>query len=83
VEPVLPSSPKILLNIALAVVVGLMLGVALVYLLEATDRRVRSRLEFEAYVPIPMLGELNAWRTERGGRLIEAPGSVRMLPRPA
>ena len=84
VAPILPSSPKILLNIGLAAAVGLMLAVALIYLLEATDRRVRSRLEFETYVPFPMLGELNAWRAEQRGRLIEAPaGSARMLPRPA
>lgn len=83
VAPILPSSPRIFLNIGLAAIVGLMLAVALIYLLEATDRRVRSRTEFEAYVPFPMLGELNAWRAERG-RLIEAPaGSGRLLPRPA
>jgi succinoglycan biosynthesis transport protein ExoP len=83
VEPILPSSPKILLNIGLALAIGMMLAVAIIYLLEATDRRVRSRVEFEAYLPIPMLGELNAWRLERGGRLIEGAGGHRLLPGPA
>lgn len=79
--PLLPSSPKIALNLGLAFAVGLMLAVALIYLLEVTDRRVRSRLEFEAYVPIPLLGELHSWQGERG-RLIEA-APARMLPGPA
>jgi capsular polysaccharide biosynthesis protein len=83
VEPVLPASPKILLNIGLALAVGMMLSIALIYLLEATDRRVRSRTEFEAYLPVPMLGELNAWRSEHRGRLLEVSGGHRLLPRPA
>jgi len=81
VAPLLPSSPKIGLNIGLAFAVGLMLAGALIYLLEVTDRRVRSRLEFETYVPIPLLGELHSWQGERG-RLIEA-APARMLPGPA
>jgi uncharacterized protein involved in exopolysaccharide biosynthesis len=84
VAPLLPASPKVLLNILLALAVSVMLGVALVYLLEATDRRVRSRVEFETYVPVPMLGEIGGWSTERAGRLLEAPASTtRMLPKPA
>jgi succinoglycan biosynthesis transport protein ExoP len=81
VAPLLPKSPKIALNIGIALVVGLMLAIAVIYLLEATDRRVRSRVEFEAYVPVPMLGELNTWEGERP-RLLGGPGP-RLLPRPA
>jgi hypothetical protein len=43
---------------------------------------VRSRLEFQAQVPVPLLGELHHWQTERG-RLIEVAGPARMLPGPA
>lgn len=83
VEPVLPNSPKVGLNIALSLAVGLMLAMALVYLLEANDRRVRSRLEFEAHVPVPMLGELHRFRlTDERGRLIDA-RQARLLPGPA
>ncbi len=81
VVPLLPYSPRIGLNLGLALAVGLMLAIALVYLLEAGDRRVRSRVEFEAYVPVPLLGELHRWQSE-GGRLIEGAPS-RLLPGPA
>jgi polysaccharide biosynthesis transport protein len=81
VAPLLPKSPRIALNIGIAFAVGMMLAIAIIYLLEATDRRVRSRIEFEAYVPVPMLGELNTWEGERP-RLLGGPGP-RLLPRPA
>ncbi len=81
VVPLLPNSPKIGLNLGLAAAVGLMLAIAVIYLLEAGDRRVRSRVEFETYVPIPMLGELHRWQSE-GGRLIEG-APARLLTGPA
>lgn len=61
--PILPKSPKIPLNIALSVVIGLLLGLATVYLLEMIEQRVRQ-LEDLAWDPnIPVLGVLSPWNT--------------------
>jgi len=80
VVPGKPSQPRIALNIALSVVVGIMLGIASVLLMEMSDRRVRSigdlRLE------VPLLGVLNSWQPA-GNRLLGPPGGAgRALPNP-
>ncbi len=60
--PRMPSSPKIVLNIALACAIGVMLGIGIVLLLELTDRRVRSLNDLDNASNIPLLGELKPWR---------------------
>ena len=73
------SSPKILLNIALSVVVGTILGIVMVMLLEALDRRVRSRSDLE--LDVPLLAVLNQPRP--AGRRLGLPDrSRRALPNP-
>lgn len=64
IVPLKPYRPKIALNIALSVAVGLMLGVAIVTFLEMLDRRVRSRAEL-ALVSVPLLAVLGSPRVER------------------
>jgi polysaccharide biosynthesis transport protein len=61
VAPRRAFSPNLLLNGALAVVVGLMLGLALVMLREMTDRRVHSVQDLADIAHAPLLGELVAW----------------------
>jgi protein tyrosine kinase modulator len=76
-----PSQPKIVLNIALSVVVGTMLGFGMVMLMEASDRRVRSRGDLD--LDVPLLAVLNTWRPA-GQRLLGGPsGAARALPNPA
>ncbi|HET7598609.1 MAG TPA: chain length determinant protein EpsF [Burkholderiales bacterium] len=65
VEPSLPARPKILLNLALSVVMGSMLGLALVFFMEQFDRRVRS-LHDLAVTDVPLLGQLNEWQPAQG-----------------
>lgn len=73
------SSPKIPLNIALSVVVGTILGIVMVMLLEALDRRVRSRSDLE--LDVPLLAVLNQPRP--AGRRLGLPDrSRRALPNP-
>lgn len=73
------SSPKIPLNIALSVVVGTILGIVMVMLLEALDRRVRSRSDLE--LDVPLLAVLNQPRP--AGRRLSLPDrSRRALPNP-
>lgn len=62
VVPVKPFRPKIALNIALAAVIGAMLGIAIVTLMELLDRRVRSREELIVASKVPLLAVLSARR---------------------
>ena len=59
------SRPKIFLNIALAGVVGTILGIVMVMLLELRDRRVRSRSDLELEVPLLAVLNDRAPRTQR------------------
>jgi len=56
------ASPRVTLNIAISLVVGLMLGVGLVLLLELADRRVRSLNDLDNAWDVPLLGELKPWK---------------------
>jgi chain length determinant protein EpsF len=80
VVPRKPSSPRVGLNIALSVVVGMMLGIGVVVLMELFDRRVRSRSDLD--LDVPLLAVLNAWQPA-GNRLLGRPGGARpALPNP-
>ncbi len=57
-EPMYPSSPNIRLNAALAVVVGLTIGLGLALLLELSDRRVRDVDDVAMAMQLPVLGVL-------------------------
>ena len=56
--PLEPSSPKILLNIAVAVVLGGLLAVGGTLLLELMNRRVRSAQDVSGTLGLPVLGML-------------------------
>lgn len=51
-----PSSPNVLLNTALSVVIGVLLAVGAVLALELLDRRVRAFEDLTAAVGLPVLG---------------------------
>ena len=79
--PAKAARPKVLLNLALGVLLGLVLGLAAVFLLELLDRRVRSTEDLESGLDAPVIGHLQAWNPSRllGGN----GGSHRALPSPA
>jgi chain length determinant protein EpsF len=85
VEPLKAAFPKVGLISALSVLIGLMLAAGIVYMLEAMDRRVRSRSDLEARLAVPTLGLLSRW-TPAGARLLPSPNSpvrnTQALPRP-
>ena len=82
IEPLKPAHPKIGLISGLAVFIGLLLAAAVVYVLEALDRRVRSRADLESRLAVPSLGRLSRWQPA-GGRLLPAPArATRALPHP-
>ena len=80
--PTHPARPRVPVNIALGIFVGLMLGLGAVFLLELLDRRVRSATDLQtADHDVPLLGTLQAWHPSR---LLGAPsGAARALPGPA
>ena len=79
-EPTRAAKPRKLVNIALGVIVGLILGFAAVFLLELFDRRVRSTADLDSGLDAPLLGELQEWRPSR---LLGGPDGTRALPSPA
>jgi chain length determinant protein EpsF len=82
VEPIEPVFPRIPLISGLAIVVGLLLAAAVVFMLESLDRRVRSRADLESRLAVPTLGRLSKWQPT-GGRLLPAPiRANRALPHP-
>jgi chain length determinant protein EpsF len=83
--PAKPSSPKVVLNMALSVVIGLVLGLAAVLLLELIDRRVRAPEDLVAALGLPVIGYMplpNAKRFLRGRRPSLMQQQVIGLPAP-
>jgi capsular polysaccharide biosynthesis protein len=64
--PVEPVSPNIPLYVLVALAVGLMLGVALAFLLEQLDDSWRSQEEVEQIAGVPAFGVIPAFRASRG-----------------
>lgn len=56
--PLGPVSPNVLLNIAIAGVLGLMLGVFLAFLLEFLDNTIKTPEDVEKYLNLPVLGSI-------------------------
>jgi chain length determinant protein EpsF len=78
--PSKPFQPKIALNIALSLVIGTMLGIAIVMLMEVFDRRVRSRGDL--VLDVPLLAVLNTWQPVQGRLLGRPSDTARALPSP-
>jgi polysaccharide biosynthesis transport protein len=74
VAPLLPSSPKLLINLLIAAFGGTLLGVAFALLLELSNRRVRSAEDLIQMLDLPVLGSISSSRT-----LGQLPGSPRRL----
>jgi uncharacterized protein involved in exopolysaccharide biosynthesis len=80
VVPSKPAYPKIVLNIALSLIVGTMLGMGIVILMEMLDRRVRSLNDL--ILDVPLLAVLNTWRPAKTSLLGRSGGAERALPNP-
>ena len=70
IEPLEPSTPKILLNCVLAAIAGLALGIAAAIVRERTDLRVRTEADLGALIGIPVLGRMPDIRS--GARITRA-----------
>lgn len=59
VAPLEAASPKIVLNVALSLFLGTLLGVGLCMLAEMFDRRVRSETDLSDLADVPVLGAID------------------------
>jgi len=64
--PTSPSSPRLLLNLALATFVGLVLGVMAALGLELLNRRVRSEADLVEGLGLPVLGSITRPNAQKG-----------------
>ena len=87
IAPYTPSSPNLLRNGLLALVIGTILAIAAALVLEYVDRRVRTEDEVSDVLGLPLLGVL----PKPGGKgrfagprvpLVSATGMLRRLPAP-
>ena len=74
VAPSEPTHPRLGLNLALALVLGALLGAGLAVLLEMLDRRVHAPADLQIGMDVPLLGTLATWRPEARGLLLRGPG---------
>ena len=58
--PLLPASPKILLNMAVGLFAGIALAIGLILTLEVCNRRLRSAEDLADFTDLPVLAELPA-----------------------
>ncbi|MFC4683889.1 Wzz/FepE/Etk N-terminal domain-containing protein [Exiguobacterium sp. s149] len=56
--PMFPVSPNILLNTAIAAVLGMMIGVAMAFLRVVLDRRIKTEQDVETILELPVLGSI-------------------------
>jgi len=56
--PIFPSSPKVVLNLIVAIFLGSVLGIAFGFVAEMLDPRVRSEKDLVSILQAPVLGEI-------------------------
>lgn len=73
VPPPLPASPRVGLNTALALVVGIILAAGIALIMELQDQKVRSTDDVLAVLPAPLLGVLSSAGKATDNLAIAAP----------
>jgi succinoglycan biosynthesis transport protein ExoP len=68
IPPLVPTFPKIPLNIVLSVFIGLLLGAGAALLMEMMNRRVRSRDDLSYAADVPVLAEIARISTRKDKR---------------
>ena len=56
--PMFPVKPNIMLNTAIAAVLGMMIGVAIAFLKVVLDRRIKTEQDVETILELPVLGSI-------------------------
>ena len=79
VPPIVPSFPKLFLNVIIAILLGAALGIAVVLVIELLNRRIRSAQEMAVATNAPVLGILGddprvgLLRFRRGSKAVPRP----------
>ncbi len=74
-----PVSPKPLINIAIALILGLFVSVGMVFLIEYLDNTVKDTDELEKLLEVPVLGAIpmiEDKKKARGGKRDKRPNSI-------
>lgn len=67
VAPSSPISPRVRVNMLLALAVGLLLGIGLAFVIDLLDNTVKSQEQVEAVLGLPFLGIVPTIRAQKGG----------------
>ncbi len=79
--PIVPSSPKVILNISIAVLLGALLAIGVCLLLEMLDRRVRTLDDVVLALDLPVLGVLPGLTNSRNKNKTRALAHQHLLKR--
>ena len=71
-----PIKPQPLLNMAIALVVGLMAGVGIAFLLEYLDNTIKTEQDVEKILGLPILGAITII-SEEEGKVVESRNATR------
>jgi non-specific protein-tyrosine kinase len=71
-EPTIPTSPKVLLNTGVGAIAGLLIGFAMVALLEYLDQGVKSAEDVVERLGLPCLAVIPRYASKDGGRATPA-----------
>ena len=66
-----PIKPNPQLNIAIALVIGLMLGVGLAFLLEYLDNTIKSEQDIEKLLELPVLGGISSMERKEQDKMLK------------
>jgi succinoglycan biosynthesis transport protein ExoP len=80
--PLIPSSPKLGLNLALSLMLGLLGGVGLSFFQEYVDDSIRTPDDVERYLRLPMLGAVPELQAKADRRGAEASPDLEVSLRP-
>lgn len=69
IVPENPIKPNKVMNILIAAVLGIMIGLFIVFILEYMDNKIKTPQDIEKYINLPILGVVpNENMTKKGGR---------------
>ena len=69
ITPENPVKPNKTINMAISIVLGIMVGIFIVFVLEYMDNKIKTPQDIEKYIDLPILGVIpNENMSKKGGR---------------
>ncbi|MCK5689958.1 GumC family protein, partial [Myxococcota bacterium] len=78
--PVYPFSPRVRVNMAMALFIGLLLGVGLAFLFDFMDSSVKTQDQVEQVLGLPFLGIIPAIKTDLSEKNGNSPKDIKNAP---